>query len=67
MPEVDILICRDRLNRQAPWRPTFLRERLVRDFTKHLLGNVEGLRPELKMPRGEPGGLFTLTGHAGKG
>ena len=67
MPEVDILICRDRVNRQAPWRPTFLRKRLVRDFTKHLRGNVEGLRPELKMPRGEPGGLFTLTGHAGKG
>ena len=40
----------------------------MRDFTKHLRGNVEGLRLELKMlaAEGEPGGLFTPTGHAGK-
>jgi len=46
----------------------FLRKRLVRDFTKRLRGNIEGLRPELKLlaARGEPGGLFTLPGHAGK-
>jgi hypothetical protein len=58
----------ERVNRRGGLASAVSAEAACARFHKASPRKGGGLRPELKLlaARGEPGGLFTLTGHAGK-